>query len=344
MSATATNDRTPSPGAGPLLPPGEQFWKRYSPHYEAPLAGAGSFVVHAVALGLLVLFAVYLVSFFKPARSLPIDPVRLGLPGGGAPGSGVEKGPGRSLDENLPRGDKDQAGDKGPDETERPPLNPVEVARVKQDFAPRDAREIIARKNSAHVAAMVRLENALRHKLRPRDGVPPGSGPAGPGAGPGKAKLTQREKRMLRWHMKFTANSGPEYVNQLHSLGAILAIPVKEPRGGEPDYRVVRDLRRRPAKLEKEDLSQIQRIYWIDDKPQSVVDVMMTLGIRFRPSRFVAFMPHELEQRLFEMERHHVEKVLRRTFDEDKIDETTFRVVPRGRGFEPVLEKVMMHP
>src|SRR5262249_50552183 len=123
MSATATNDKATSPGAGPCLLPEEQFWKRYSPHHEAPLAGAGSFVVHLVVLGFLVLFAVYLGSlFFKPDRSLPVDTVRLG--GGGVPGPGIEKGPGRGLDEDLPRADKNQAGDRAPDETQRPPLNP----------------------------------------------------------------------------------------------------------------------------------------------------------------------------------------------------------------------------
>jgi hypothetical protein len=109
---------------------------------------------------------------------------------------------------------------------------------------------------------------------------------------------------------------------------------------------VVRDLKKKPADLLNEDLSKIQRIYWIDDKPKSVEDVIKALGlwgkIKPIPSRFVAFMPHELEQKLFEMERNHVEKDLKRTFDEDKIEETVFRVVPRGSGWVPILSKVTM--
>ena len=45
---------------------------------------------------------------------------------------------------------------------------------------------------------------------------------------------------MLRWHMRFTANTGQEYLAQLRGLGAILAIPVKEQPAVE--YKVVRDL------------------------------------------------------------------------------------------------------
>src|SRR5207248_2356148 len=114
---------------------------------------------------------------------------------------------------------------------------------------------------------------------------------------------------MLRWHMRFTASTGNEYVAQLADLGAILAFPVSE-GGGETEYRLVRDLKARPAQLLKEDLSQIQRIYWIDDKPRSVQDVTAALGLKIRPSRFVAFMPEELEKELHDMERAYVEKVL----------------------------------
>src|SRR5262249_47515430 len=150
---------------------------------------------------------------------------------------------------------------------------------------------------------------------------------------------SKREKRMLRWHMVFTANTGPEYVAQLRNLGAILAIPVGD------DFKVIRDLQA-PAKLLDEDISKIQRIYWIDDKPRSVVDVMTALQVappegRY-PPRFVAFMPEKLEDELFEMERRYVVNVLRRRFDEDRIDETRFRVVQTARGHRPELVTVVM--
>jgi len=144
---------------------------------------------------------------------------------------------------------------------------------------------------------------------------------------------------MLRWNMKFTANSGAEYVAQLKSLGAILAVPVKE--GNNPEYKIIRDLKS-PAKLLDEDLSKINRIYWIDDKPNSVRDVMAALGINMRPSRFVAFMPEKLEGELFHMEKRYVEDVLKRKFIEDNIDETFFEVVPAEGGYRPKLQSVKM--
>src|SRR5207249_1222703 len=98
---------------------------------------------------------------------------------------------------------------------------------------------------------------------------------SGTGAG-SKATLNQREKRMLRWNMLFTANTGPEYLAQLRGLGAILAIPVKE-SGHEVEYRIVRDLRP-PAKFLEEDVGKIQQIYWFDEKPNSVRDILNALG------------------------------------------------------------------
>src|SRR5260221_13797075 len=45
----------PSRTGQPLLPPDERFWKRYSPHYELPLAGATSFFIHGIVVGILAI-------------------------------------------------------------------------------------------------------------------------------------------------------------------------------------------------------------------------------------------------------------------------------------------------
>ena len=80
----------------------------------------------------------------------------------------------------------------------------------------------------------------------------------------------------------FTAGDGPEYLKQLQGLGAILAFPVT---GGEaPKYKVVRDLRP-GGKLLDEEISKIQRIYWIDDKPDAVRDVLNRSAPRRMGSR-----------------------------------------------------------
>jgi hypothetical protein len=335
-----------------LVPPDEQFWKHYSPHGEAPLSLAGSVAVHALAVGGLMLFAFYLASlFYKTTRSLPIDPVRLDLGGGGGKKTGVGDGPGIGHGSEI--GEKSDDNQPGEEEApRRPALNDAQVEKIKENYSTDDVRTI---QKSETGRALARLEDSIASKLR--DGLNPGKGRGGkgkgggygtgtgtgdgPGVGAGKATLSKREKRMLRWNMRFTATTGLEYLAQLRGLGAILAFPVTT--GREPKYKVVRDLRP-GGKMLDEDLSKINRIYWFDDKPASVRDVLGALRVKLGsvPVRFVAFMPEELEKQLFDMERGYVERVLKRTFDEDKIDETQFRVVPAAGGYRPELISVSM--
>jgi hypothetical protein len=86
MSTAVSEPSARKAKAEPRTPPEEQFWKRYSPHGEAPLSLAGSLGLHALAFGGLLLFGVYLVNLLvKPQRNIPVEPVRL-AGGGGAPG------------------------------------------------------------------------------------------------------------------------------------------------------------------------------------------------------------------------------------------------------------------
>jgi hypothetical protein len=351
-SAPVTDKKKVPPST--LVPPEERFWQRYSPHGEAPLSVAGSFAVHALTVVGLVLFGLYVASlFYKPTRSLPIDPVRLEIGGGGGKPNGSGDGPGIGHGSDVV-GQRNEVDIPGEENSERrPELAPADVARIKENFTPADVRLV---QQSETGKALARLDQDLANKLR--DGLNPGRGKkgrgsaggegtgkgtgTGPGTGPGHATLTQREKRMLRWNMRFTANTGMEYLAQLRGLGAILAFPVNE--GSKPTYRIVRDLQP-GGKLLDEDVSKINRIYWFDTKVRSVDDILTALRIsmRPRPSQFVAFMPEELEKQLFEMERGYVERVLKRKFEEDSIEQTEFRVVPSGRGgYRPELISVTM--
>jgi len=337
MSATAAPENRPA-GPAPWAPPEEKFWKRYSPHGEAPISLAGSFALHALAVGGLVLVAVYLASLFtRPTLSLPVELVQLARGDGPGGQSGKDKG--------SPPGPEAPLDDKAnpPPAIEpqnRPALLPPAVReQLEEKYTPNDRRLI---EKSAAPQAFADLESLLRQR---RPGSSAGNGGVGPGPGkPGSARiaLTPQQRRSLRWHMNFTANTGVEYLAQLRGLGATLAIPTKE--GPDPAYMVVRELRP-GARLLDEDISRFQRrIYWIDDKPRSVADVLGALGIRLpqMPSRFVAFMPESLENELYQMERLYVERVLKRRFDEDKIDQTVFRVVMTPRGYRPELIRVQL--
>ncbi len=324
------------------VPPDERFWRRYSPHGEMPISTVASVTVHGLVLGGLLLFGAYLTSvLFKSDRPLPVEPVRLdlGSPGDGKPGS--EPGAAVIGLKEIDGDDKVEAPSKD-DVPPRPALNAIERQRVKEEFTPEVVQDF-ARKDTDQVRAFLRLEQLARQKLsegltrgkgRGGEGKGAGQGPGeGNGKGPGKRKamLTPREKRMLRWHMHFPAGSAHEYLRQLHELGAIVAIP-KTTAGGAPQYQIVEDLRARPARLRDADLATFGRIYWIDDKPKSVLEVMAELDVARRPERFLALLPLELEKRLFQMEQDHVTKVMRLPFDENRIRETHFHFNPSRPG------------
>lgn len=349
------SDHVDPSAAKTLAPPEERFWQRYSPHGEAAYSFGGSFTLHALVGGMLLLIAsATAAALAKTAKSdMKIEPVRLKLEGGsGGNKLGSGDGPGIGGAQPGEEGAEDDITIPGlnPTAPKLPDLNPADETKINEQFAPEDARMIV-KSNNEQARAMAKLGQDLRKQIAPRPGKGEGGGGQGGGKGDGKDKgkdngkgdgdgkatLTQRERRMLRWHMRFTANTGTEYVSQLRDLGAILAFPVGD------DYKIVRDLRP-PAKLETEDLSKIQRIYWIDDKQKSVDDVLFALKLQVpgRPGRFVAFMPEDLEKRLFEMERSYVVNVLRKPFDEERIGETTFRVVFKGGRFQPELQQVSL--
>jgi hypothetical protein len=355
----ATKPTKPGQPAPSLVPPEEQFWKRYSPHGEAPLSLAGSFAVHALGFGGILLFAVYLASIlFAPLRNMPVEAVRLDLTGGGG-GSrrGVGDGPGVGgvPHENIEA--KTKPAISGVDDPPpRPELNPADIKRIEEKFDTDSAR-YIAQAKTENAQRYAKMNETLRDKLA--DGLrPAGAGQGGTGSdggkdsgkdkgkgskeGPGKSTLTKREKRMLRWHIRFTANTGPEYVAQLRSMGAILGFPVNG--RNNPTMKVVRDLRAGTT-FTDEDVSKLGRIYWEDDKPRSVGDVLEALRLKLSPvpGSFFAFMPEELEQELFRQERDFIINKLRLPFDEDRIQDTNFRAVltPQGK-YRPQLTDVIM--
>jgi hypothetical protein len=355
-TASTSNTTGAKPANQPLVPPDENLWKRYSPHGELPLSGAGSLTLHLLVFGLMLLAAWLAYSVFGHTnRSLPVEAVRLDLGGGGGDthASGTGQGRGQNVEEAGAKTEEAKTIPDASEEIKRPDL-PTEIA-PKTPFKFDDtAKRYIQRSETASAAALQKLADAnIRIRLpdgeegRKGSGTGKGGGSGsgvgegvGSGTGPGRANLTQREKRMLRWSMLFNTASGPDYVSQLQGLGAILAIPVREDANGR-EYRIIRDMARRPAQLVNEDISQIQRIYWIDDKAQSVRDVLTVLGVPLRtvPSHFVAFMPEELEKKLFDLEKAYLAKH-NPGRSEDDILETRFRINRTGKGYEPQVIEV----
>jgi bla regulator protein blaR1 len=156
---------------------------------------------------------------------------------------------------------------------------------------------------------------------------------------PGQGDSAQRQKRQLRWSMRFENENATEYVAQLRGLNAILAIPSNE-KDGDPKFKIIRDLSSHPPVL-SDDKSNIgsshsDYIRWVDDDPKSAARVMSALGLSLRPSHFIVFLPKGMEQKLFRLEKNYLEKHhTGRT--EDEIVETTFRIKRYGSTFEPAV-------
>src|SRR5262249_40406759 len=200
-----------------------------------------------------------------------------------------------------------------------------------------EAQRELAKITERGTQALQKLAN-LDKQLR--DGLmgTPGKGQGGPGSGGGKGrgigagegdgegdrgKINQRTKRKLRWTITFNTSSGQDYLRQLHVLGAILAF--RHPDG---DVRVVKDLIRRPVKMEVEDLQALNRIFWIDDKREAVEQLVRALGLDFTPNQIVALFPYDFEQQLLKKE------LAFRNKQEEQIHETRFLVVVRGSTYE----------
>jgi hypothetical protein len=172
--------------------------------------------------------------------------------------------------------------------------------------------------------ALVKARDTLLPLLNAPGGerARPSGGPRGEENGEAPRIENQRKKRLLRWTMVFNTQDGEDYLRQLRALGAILAFPKAD--GG---YLVIRDLTHRPAQPRAEDLTKLDRIYWIDDKPESVASLSRALGIA-QPAQIVALFPEKLEKELLQKELGFAGR------SEDSILETRFEVVKTPKGYE----------
>lgn len=312
---------------------------RYSPHHELPLSTVSSVGLHLLVFGLLIIggFVIARLNWGGGDRPAPVDAVALDEPAGGGGGNpgGVGRGPGDGAvgdpdAPEVPLPDSDQRFEIG--ETPREELQKARKEAVKlPDFNDEEGQRLID-VSGPMLDKILRLKADVRSKLN--KGLAAGKGQGGPGqgggegtgdgpgkggaAGPGKGN-EDRVKRPLRWTLIFNTRDGNDYRKQLKAFGAILAVP--DPKNPE-NYLVIRDLDKGEQKAE--DIAEIKRIYWIDDKQASVRSLAGALGIA-PPPHFVVFFPVEFEDELLRLELGYRGK------QENQIAETRFEV-RRGRG------------
>jgi hypothetical protein len=326
------------------LPPEEKFWKRYSPQHEFPISSVTSICLYALAFLLCWVVISYAVKSNDDNKSLPVENIAIAGGGGSLAGEGAVS-PGdlppkqgkEAVEERKPEATAPAVPDEKLTERQPDPLDLPELqvadARIIDDPALKEA-----------VDRLGKLDKEARKQLFQgvsSPGPSKGLGGSGEGGGKGKGKgkgegdlegdgkgkLNVRQKRVLRWVMLFNTLDGNDYLRQLNGLGAILAIP--DPQGG---YMVIRNLTKLPATGQREELADIKRIFWIDDKRQSVESLSRALRLPFAPPHIVAFFPEKLEKELLDKELKY------RGRKEDDIRETQFRVERRGGVYEPRVE------
>jgi beta-lactamase regulating signal transducer with metallopeptidase domain len=174
--------------------------------------------------------------------------------------------------------------------------------------------------------------DSRQERGRPGDPSVRDDGQAGAGGGSrqgdGRGRKAERDRRMIRWRILFDTRSGDEYVRQLSALGAVLAFSTEDEG---PNYRVVRDLSARPAKGVEEDVTKIDRIFWVDDDPKSVESLLKALGLDAKPKHVVVFLPEKLEEKLYQDELSY------QGLKEGQIAETVFKVKLIDGKYVPVV-------
>jgi hypothetical protein len=314
-----------------LTPPDEQFWVRYSPHYEMPLSWVGSGAVHALLFGLLIL-AGFAIALIKDTKAPEMDSVRLG--GGGGNENGVGENPGKGSGEQINE-TKQKEQNKFDGKVEVGDLPKSRDPLLALPDLPDGEMQIEKFREMARVNAEKIKEGLARAKGKGGDGDGGGDGRGiGPGNGDGRGpgdggKPDIRVCRMLRWTMSFDVHSGQDYANQLRSLGVMVAVDILDDPGKVRVYDTIKP----NAKSNVKELKNITRMPWVDSKQETVGVLCGYMGIRPTPPRVIAYMTPEMEANLLKLELKAAGGVA-----EEKIEETVFKYVPRAGRYEPIVE------
>jgi len=280
----------------------EPWYRRYSKHGEFPWSSSMSLVLH-VFLAFLVLAAAK--PFLTPDRSPPtVDVINVGDEPEAAPGE-TDEAPGEEA----------ATPEAVAQEEMQPTPKDVAIAEAaevaKPDAIKPDIKRPDIKTEAANFAAQA---NAAKQALAENFKKKPGGGGKGSGA-------TGRAARPARWVLHFKTSSPGDYLAQLEGLGASVAFPLS---GSQWKYAI------NPAsnpRFENRNLDNENRLFWVDDRPQSVRAITEHLGIPPAPV-MAAFLPLELEERMLKME------LAYKNLEEDEILSTQFECFQRGGGYD----------
>lgn len=335
MSAPASSPAPKAP-PGPIAPPGDEFWEKYSPHYEFPLSSIGSIAMHVAGVAIFLLL-LWLLSRLSISDTQPVPMIGITVDGDGS----GENGGGSGGGEPMPKEDINPL--------ERPmdpsrPIPEADLAKIKEldQWLPKvpSLDDAPSPESLSQVPKINKLNDDLRKAIL--EGMSRTKG-KGPGDGSGKSGVegkgsgttgdpTSSGNRAVRWELNFKTNDGRDYLNQLAAMKATLVIP--QPSDWKTN-KVYRNILSNPTG-ESFDMSQMPGLYFVDDSADSAGRIGEVLKLGFSPPFFIAFFPKEIEEKLAKEEREY------RGRKESEIFSTKFKILIRNG--EPAITVVDQTP
>ena len=314
-----TPDETPA-GA---VPPDDKFWRKYSPRLEFPISLVLSLLLLLAAFATLVGFMLLGIGDGPQKKTPPISLVDGGLDdaGNGSPGA---KGGGTDAAEKLVPSAPQETPEPVP--TDAPPEPTVKEPTVTPDDPNGSKPTPVAEASAAYAS----LEDAARKALIGPKGTPGQGDPKGDsrGKGPGGIGSDSTRARSLRWTIGFTTNSGRDYLDQLHALGAKVLVPdPSDPR----KMTLFTDLKNPKPGTVASDADLVAfggQMQFCDTKPDSVREVGKALGLPTAPTAFWAIFPKGIETELTALE------VKYRGLRSSEIEQTRFSVSVVGGRYQ----------
>ena len=309
-----------------MVPPPDTFWTRYSPNGEVFISPLSSFIIHGLLIGIIL---VGIVGLFGGSKddSEEIEPV---LVGDGTPGGGGGNVMGETIGAPGLLSKKDDVSEDLKSDRTVKPDEPTEDPKIKAPAAPSlpddpDAVTRIEKQQKQDASRGVYIKDALAGVAGKGKGGGGRGGGMGEGIGLGNGDKwglgpsNKRGRRVQRWEMIFRINGHQDYLNQLNALGTYVGIPDQNGR-----LMIVKNLREVPAKWDYEAMIDVNRVYWVDDRPESASGIAELLKIGVIPSMMVCFMPQQIEKDLLKVEMDYAKKY--GVTKEENITNTQFAV------------------
>lgn len=324
--STATDPRPPE---NDFQLPEDSFQERYNARSEFPLATVLSVLLHVV-VGVIIVYGFFrLMNKSEDRSSVPTRIIDV-IGGDDDSGEGMAGSGGNNAQlaqENL-----------NPLQAFKEALpNPQALPEIKdtlrRDISVMDPTADPLPITDENAAAYALAQKSLRDKLlggggKPGTGPNAGSGDTGAnGTGSGRGG-DDTQARSFRWTLRFRTSSGRNYLDQVKSLGAVIAVPMPP---NEDKLLVIEDLDNPSRRHIADDAETAKLAGWLkfsDVRRETVRQVGEALNLEFTPTSFWAFFPKELEEGLARKERSY------RNRRPDDIEETVFQVTIRAGGYD----------